>query len=413
MSNVTYDPFDPEILADPFSHYEQLRDDAPVHYHDRHDLYTVARYDDATSIIGNPHVFSNDGYGPMFDFTYRDPDVDPTGVGRHLFRADAKGRMLLFSDPPLHKPLRRLAVSGFSPRAVHDYETRVRQTAESLMDDLIDRSRDASSVDIAKDYALKLPFLTICQLLGTPEAATEQFRKWVDVCTFRLGQPRDAEIAEASIGLCDFFDEVVEKRRSNPGDDIISRLVSTSVEGAEPMTTPEVVAFAVLLFLAGGDTAAGLISHWFQLALISHPETLEVVRRDRSMIPAAIEELLRWDNSNQAVNRLVLEDTEVAGVPIPKDSMVAVLLASANRDERHWGPDADVYRIDRNPTDSLAFGKGSHLCLGAYLARMEARVTIETFLDKVKSAAVVGPLRRQDSIFVRSCASMPVSLTPL
>jgi len=412
MADVTYDPFNPEILADPFPHYEQLRDENPVHYFDQYEMYTVARYDDATSIVDNPHVFSNDGYGPMFDFTYHDPDIEPTGVGRHLFRADAKGRMLLFSDPPLHKPLRRLAVTGFSPRAVHEYVPRVELLAQQLVDELLLRARDGEPVDIAKDYALKLPFLTICQLLGTPEAANEQFRKWVDVCTFRLGQPRDAEIAEASSGLCDFFDEIVEKRRVSPGDDIISRLVSTAVTDAPPMTTPEVVAFAVLLFLAGGDTAAGLISHWFQLALISHPHVHDLVRSDRTMIPPSIEELLRWDNSNQAVNRLTLEDTEIAGVPIPAGSMVAVLLASANRDPRHWGADADVYRIERNPTDSLAFGKGSHLCLGAYLARMEARVAIDAFLNQVNSATVVGPLSRQDSIFVRSCSSMPVELVP-
>lgn len=409
---IKYDPFDAGVLAEPYEHYRQLRDLAPVHYLDAHDMYVVARYADARDVLSRAREFSNDGYGPLFDRTYGDPAIEATGVGRHLFRADARGRMLLFSDPPLHQHLRKLAVSGFSPRTIQDYEPRIREIARSLIERLVTESHGDTVVDLARDFALQLPFSVVCEILGVPEADTPQFRKWVDTCTFKLGQPRDAEIAEASEGLCGFFDGVIEARRRTSHSDVISRLIAAQGEGDDVLSTPEIVAFSILLFLAAGDTSAGLITHWFNLALGTHREVDRLVREDRSLIQQAIEELLRYDNSNQAVNRVALMPARIGDVTVPPGKPVIVLLASANRDERRWGPDADHYRIDRLPTDFLAFGRGIHLCLGSHLARLEARVAIEEFLDHVADAEIVGPVTRQDSLFVRQCSSMPTVLIP-
>jgi cytochrome P450 len=411
-ARITYDPFDSAILADPYAHYRQLRDEAPVHFLEKDGMYTVARYDDARSVLARPNVFSNDGYGPLFDYTYSDPSCEPTGIGRHLFRADARGRMLLFSDPPMHQPLRKLAVSGFSPRTIQDYEPMIHAVSESLITRLVDESSGEGAVDIAHDFALHLPFTVVCCILGVPEADRPEFRRWVDTCTFKLGQPRDAEIAEASEGLCSFFDAVVAARRRSPENDVISRLIVAQAGSDDALSTPEIVAFAILLFLAAGDTSAGLITHWFKLTLCTHPEIDGMVREDPGLIPQAIEELVRYDNSNQAVNRITTEPTEVAGVEIAAGVPVIVLLASANRDERQWGPDAETYRIDRRPTDSLAFGRGIHLCLGAHLARLEARVAVQAFNRYVERAEVAGPILRQDSLFVRQCASIPAILYP-
>jgi cytochrome P450 len=412
MSNVTYDPFDADILADPYPHYQQLRDEHPICLLEEHDLYTVSRYDDVCEVLAHPKIFSNDGYGPLFDLTYGDPEVVPDGIGRHLFRSTAKGRILLFSDPPMHKIMRRLAIAGFSPRSIMNYEGAIRQVAETLMAQLIEEADEGREVDLARDFALRMPFSVICYLLGVPEADNEKFHSWVDTCTFKLGQPRDQEIAAASDGLCNFFDAIVEERRRDPGDDIISRVVSASDSSSDPLTTPEVVAFSIFLFLAGGDTAAGLITHWFTLMLGTHRDLYQQIAQDRRLVGPSIEELLRFDNSNQGVNRLVLEDTKLRGIHIPKGSMLIALLASANRDERRWGADAAEFDINRTLANSVAFGKGIHLCLGAHLARLEARVAAEVFLDNVATAKVVGDIQRQDSLFVRSCSSIPAEVTP-
>lgn len=412
MEPMTYDPVDPEVLRDPFVHYRSLRAaDAPVVYLESVGQYAIGRYDEAVEVLRNPGLFGSDGgYGAGFDWTYGKEATNPA-LGHPLYRPDAFGRMIVFADPPDHTAIRRMVSRHFSARGAADLEAFVRGQAETVLADIQERSRAGEVVDLASQFAV-VPFQVVLRLLDLPEADTPEFRHWIDVITYGLGQRRyEDEMKVASDELCAFFDEVAATRRKAPGNDLISAMVERA-DTVDPALTPEeITAFAIELFAAGTDTTAGLIGNWFALAVTTRPDILASVRSDRSLIAASIEEMLRFENSNQVVMRCPVVDTSVGDVAIPAGAPVMVVLGSANRDERHFGADADEYRIDRNPTDALGFGTGIHLCLGAPLARLEARVVLETLVGGTNEIRPAGPVEGLRSAWVRAASSVPVTLS--
>jgi cytochrome P450 len=317
--------------------------------------------------------------------------------------------MIMFADAPEHGVLRRLATPHFTARSMRTLEPRVQALADSLLDGILDRTRRGETVDLYRDYAEILPFGAIVHLLDIPQADSARFREWVAGVTFGIGLPSD-EVHRASEALCTFFDEVVEERRARPGDDVISALVQQSDRLSPPLGGAEITAFAIMLFAAGTDTTAGLIGNWLELVLTDRRDVLAAVRADPSLIPGSIEEMLRFNNSNQVVPRAAVQATEIRGVAIPEGALLSLLLGSANRDEDHFGSDADTYRIDRNPTDALGFGYGTHLCLGAALARMETRVALESLVRRTRKIELAAPIEHNYSFWLRACRSIPVSL---
>jgi cytochrome P450 len=408
---VTYDPTDPDVLNNPFPHYRSLRDaDAPAVYLQSVGHYAIGRYDEAVEVLRKPGVFGSEGgYGAAFDWTYgKHPDNN--APGHPLYRPDAFGRMIVFADPPDHTAIRRLISRQFSARGATELQGFVSRQAESVLADLVERARSGEAVDLARDFAV-VPFRVVLRLLDLPEADTVEFRHWIDIITYGLGQRRyEGEMKAASDELCGFFDEVAQGRRKAPGDDLISAMVQRA-DTVDPALTPEeITAFAIELFAAGTDTTAGLLGNWFALAVTARPDLWTSVRNDPSLIGGSIEELLRYENSNQVVMRCPVTDTRLGDVALPAGAPVMVVLGSANRDERHFGPDADDYRIDRNPSDALGFGTGIHLCLGAPLARLEARVVLETLVRGTREIQSAGPVERFRSAWVRAASSVPVLL---
>jgi cytochrome P450 len=410
--SITYDPTNPEVLRDPFPHYRQLRHEAPVHFVETLQQWAVSRYDDCVSVVRDSEVFSAEkGYGPVFDQTFK---TEAVGTGHALLRQGLVGRNLVSSDPPEHTALRRLASKQFTVRSISRIEPAIRARAERVVDDLIERCRDGDDIDLVAEFASVIPFAGLVALMDIPDADNDEFRHWVDVITYGVGALTvdDPELSSATQGVGEFFDDIIEVRRRQPGDDIISLLVGGGDALERPLTSEEMTAFAMFLFIAGTDTTTGLLANWLGMAVGERPDIFQAVRARRSDIAPSIEEMLRYQNSNQAVARCVVRDTQLAGVDLPAGSPVIVLLGSGNRDERHFGPDADEYRIDRNPTDALGFGAGIHLCLGAPLARLECRVAIETLCERTSAIELAGEIEHNCSFLLRVCSAIPARLTP-
>jgi cytochrome P450 len=409
-SVITYDPTNPDVLRDPFPHYRQLRHEAPVHFVEPLQQWAISRYDDCVTAVRDSETYSAEqGYGPVFDHSFK---TAPDGTGHALFREGLVGRNLLSSDPPEHTALRRLASKQFTVRSIARLEPFIRARAERVVDELLARSRDGESVDLVSDFASVIPFEALVGLMDIPEADNAEFRHWVDVMTYGVGATTvdDEGLSSASRHIGAFFDDVVRERRRNPGDDMISLLVGGGDALERPLTSEEMTAFATFLFIAGTDTTTGLLANWLGMAVGERADIFQAVRQDRAAVAPSVEEMLRFQNSNQAVARCVVRDTELAGVRLAAGTPIVVLLGSANRDERHFGPDADEYRVDRNPTDALGFGGGIHVCLGAPLARLDCRVAIEVMCERTSAIALAGEIEHNCSFLLRACSSIPAHL---
>jgi cytochrome P450 len=313
-------------------------------------------------------------------------------------------RFLIFSDPPDHTKLRRLVNRPFTPSNIAKLEPRARQIAEQLVDEMI-AANEEGRADLIHDLGAPLPVTVISWMLGIPPERRHDFKRWSDDMLGGTSPDFDiAGAAQSSMEMFSYFGEVAEQRAKEPGDDLISMLVS----GPEALNTGEVLMFCMLLLIAGNETTTNLIGNG-ALALFAHPDEARRLQADPGLLPLAIEECLRYDAPVQTLGRTATRAVTIEGVTIPAGGTVMPLYGSANRDPRHYGPDAHVLRLDRNPTDHLAFGGGIHYCLGAALARMEARVAGEVLLRRVRSLRPTGPVARVHNPIVRGLRSLPIA----
>ncbi len=332
---ITYDPTDLAVLGDPFPHYRQLRDTCPVYFVESIGKWAVSRYDDCIEVVRNSALYSaEEGYGEIFDYTF---GVESGGPDHALFRPNSSGRNILSSDPPEHTVLRRLASKRFTVRAIAALEPLIRARAEKLVAELLEKSQSGQPVDLVSEYASIVPFQAIVDLMDIPEADTVEFRHWVDILTYGVGAKTidDEELAAAGRGLCSFFDEVTDQRRKHPGTDVISLLVSEGESAERPLSPEEIVAFAIFLFTAGTDTTTGLLANWLGLALSDHPDIFTAVRDDPSLVQSSVEEMLRFENSNQAVVRTAKATSTLGDTELPAG---ASLIASAGLGQPRRAP---------------------------------------------------------------------------
>lgn len=385
---LSYTPFDADVLADPFPFYARLRDEAPVYYNERIETYVLSRYEHVVAALRDWPTYSSEGF---------------RRGGRG---GTAGGRTMIFSDPPDHTKLRRLVTKGFTARAIADLEPRVREIAETLVTELLE-ANEQGAADFVAQIATPLPITVIGLLLGIPPERNEDLKRWSDAMIGGTGLRVDDQGASATRReILAFFGEVVAERSREPGDDLISTLVT----GPEPLTFRELLKFCTQLLIAGNETTTALIGNWV-LALDSHRDELRRLQADPTLVPAAVEEAMRFDSPVQTLDRTTTEAVEVDGVTIPADARVLPLYASANRDPRHY-PDADRYVIDRNPKDHVAFGTGIHFCLGAPLARLELRVLADVLFRRVRDFQVSGEVVRTRNPVVRGVLHLPVTITP-
>lgn len=422
MTAITFDPFSEAHQVDPFPAYAALRRHAPVFRVERTGAYAVSRYDDVSFVLRHPELFSSSA----MQTTLMNNSVVPNmgGAGASLSPEDVArvaelmqrlpfpietvltSRSLIASDPPLHGSMRSLVNRGFTPRRIADLEPRVRAIARAALDAV----RGKPQLELVSELNVPIPVTVIAELLGVEPERTEDFKRWSDAAiagsTGAAAVQRPLAILEAFAELSEYITAVIDARRTDPRDDLISTL--TRAEQGEVALEPvDVVMFTLLLLVAGNETTTNLLSNTV-LTLTEHPEQLERVRRDPSLVPALVEEALRYCGPIQFLYRQATRDTEIAGTPIPAGSLVMPILASANRDEKHF-EDGDRFDVSRNPQGHLGFGLGIHFCLGASLARLEARVAFEELLARyTRFERAAARIEYVDSFLIRGLRALPL-----
>ncbi|MFA5883437.1 MAG: cytochrome P450 [Acidimicrobiia bacterium] len=368
-----------------------LRDEAPVH-RVADGLVTVARYEDIREVSREPGRFCS-GRGAMVH--------DPIRTG--TFRSDSPS--ILFVDPPDHAQHRGLVNRKFTPRAVSGMEARVREIATTVFDRL---PAGAEPIDVVDHLTAPFPLMVIAELLGIPDGDRGDFRRWSDATIESTDRPPEDTMA-AIMEMHAFLAAHVEQKVRNPGDDLVSVLAHGEVQGRR-LGPDEIFTWLLTLLVAGNETTRTLLSGGM-VALAEHPDQRAALAANPAGIPAAVEECLRWVTPIQTFCRTVVADTTVGGVPVQADDYLIMLYASGNRDERAFGPTAGAFDVTRpvNPAH-LAFGFGEHLCLGAALARLEARVFLEELLARFPEYELAGEPERVPSTLVAGIHVLPVVL---
>ncbi|HSL76533.1 MAG TPA: cytochrome P450 [Candidatus Limnocylindrales bacterium] len=387
--SIDWDPLVP--LDDPYPAYRRLRNEAPVYHHPGRDVWVLTRFDDIVAASKDWETFSSSAGGTG-------NDVDDT------YQLFLPAGDLPANDPPVHSRLRGALRLAFSPSALKvRFEPAVRAKVHELIDSFIDDGR----ADFAYDLARPLPATTMFTWFGFPESDHDELLAWFnDMLQRTAGEralPSVALAARDRLRL--YIQDTARDRRRARGNDLMTFLVDAVDAGQ--LSDDELLGASLLLFVAGITTTSGLISNSL-LHLGRLPDQRRIVTGDVATIPAAVEELLRYDSPIQMLVRTTTRDVEVDDTVIPSDATVVFVWASANRDERRW-PDADTLDLARRPARHVAFGDGIHHCLGAPLARMEAMIAFEELFERIPDYEISGPIVRVKTPTDRALERLPVT----
>lgn len=398
-SHVLLDPYNYDFHEDPYPYYQRLRDDAPLYRNDELGFWALSRHHDVLQGFRNSTTLSN-----KFGVS-----LDPASRGPHA----AKTMSFLAMDDPSHLRLRTLVSKGFTPRRIRELEPRVNDIAVQHLDVLLEKARSSpgATVDYVNEFAGKLPMDVISELMGVPVADRDQVRAWADGVMHRDEGVTDVPAAaiEASFSLIIYYQEMVAERREKPSDDLTSALLEAEIDG-DRLTDDEIIGFMFLMVIAGNETTTKLLAN---AAFWGHrnPDQLAPVYDDAARIPLWVEETLRYDTSSQILARTVAGDLELYDTTIPDGDVVLLLPGSAHRDERVFD-NPDDFVIGRAIGSKLmSFGSGAHFCLGAHLARMEARVALHELFSRIKGFEVdEDNAVRVHSSNVRGFANLPITI---
>ena len=362
-----YDPYDFEIDADPYPVWKRLRDEYPLYYNDKHDFYTVTRWDDVESGLKDHRRFIS-SHGSVLEIIKSGATMPPG--------------LLIFDDPPSHTVYRGLLSRVFTPLRMNSIEPQVRRYCADALDGL----RDTNRFDVIAELGAQMPMRVIGMLLGIPEDDQAVLRE-------RLDDGLRIEAGEMPEAMQEFNNDAAEGnfgayldwRAENPSDDVMTQLVHAEFEDhngvTRCLTREEILGYVSLLAGAGNETTTKLIG-WMAKTLPEYPDQRRELVENPALIPNAVEEMLRFEAPSPVQARYVAEEVELHGQTVPEGSAIAFVNASANRDERKWGDTADRLDIHRRIDQHLSFGFGLHFCLGAALARLEGRVALEEFLKR-------------------------------
>ena len=401
----------PEVLECPYPYYERVREEAPVHQTPL-GFWAVSRYEDVLSVVRNPEMFSSLAQSNSF---VTPPPPEVIEIAKQGY---PRVNTLLSNDPPSHTQFRNLVNKAFLPKRVAQLEDSIRKIANDLIDAFINDGK----VDLVEQFAVGVPLTVIADALGVDRADMPKFKKWSDDSVAPLSgmltPERQIECAHSRIEFQKYMVDRVREREENLRDDLLSDLVQARFDSGERagegMTMPEMLDVIAQLLVAGNETTTKLIAA-ATLILVENPEQMAKVRADHSLIPNLVEEALRMEAPVQMLPRFTKDDVEVGGVVIPKGSVVMAMYGCANRDGGKY-PNPDMFDIERdNARTQLAFGQGPHFCVGAALARSEARIAFELLLSRLNNIALANvdtPTHRELSMTLRGLTNLHLTFTP-
>ncbi len=400
MAPELFNPFLPGFDENPYEHYRTVRDNSPVQEHPM-GFWFVSRHADVSMLLRDARLSVADhnlAAGPMRD------QFDQLATN-----APVKLVTMMDSDPPDHTRLRSLVGKVFTPRSIAALEPMVTQH----VDEALDRIADAGSVNLIDALAFPLPFAVISAMLGMPDTDPKRLLELTETLIVALEPVGDlqvmAEIVAAEVELADMMQEVIAWKRKNPADDLLTALIQAEQNG-DLLSDNELVAQVLLLYIAGHHTTVNLIGNGVA-ALLRHPDQLALLRSNPDLIGNAVEEFLRYDSPTHQTRRITLAPYQIGGQEIPAGAMILACLGSANRDERMFGPDADVLRLDREQArHHVSFSAGAHHCLGSALARLEGRVAISRLVTRFPKLGLSGPVSWNGRINLRGAKDIPVSV---
>jgi cytochrome P450 len=393
----------PELTADPHEYFARLRADDPVHWAGQQKGWLITRYDDVVAAYADP-LLSSDRIRPLL--AALPPD-------RHALLApmlETMSKWMVVTDPPVHTRLRKLANHAFRQQRVAAMDEWIATLVDELLDDFV----AAGSGDFLSDIAYPLPATVIAVMMGAPATDRDKFRRWSDelalVAFSAGGEDREGRHERALAGLADmqrYLADLIAFRRRSPGDDMISLLLAGTTKGGDQLSDAELLALCALILFAGHETTVNLLCNAI-ITLARHPDQLALLRADPSLAGSAVEEVLRFEGPIKILVRWVFTDHERAGRAIQAGQRIFLVQQSANRDGDVF-PDAGRFDITR-PTKPLhvGFGRGAHVCLGAQLARVEARVALPKILDRLRNCQVAGDVTWRPSIASRAVAGLQV-----
>ncbi len=399
----------PELLRNRYPLYAQMRQSQPVLNIPDYQLWLVFGYDDVRTVLSDYENFSSDfsrAHAVMNEEAFR--AMAQRGIN------SGEGRTLIMTDPPMHRQLRDLVSRAFTPKAVEALEPRIKALTNEMIDAVIDSGR----MDLIRDLAYPLPVIVIAEMLGVPPKDRDQFKRWSDLIVASADQffvevnDREANAQwEASRQMREYFRKIIAQRRAKPRSDLVSGLIAAEVDG-QRLSEANLLAFCTLLLIAGNVTTTNLIGNAMR-ALLEHPQEMQKLRADMSLLPSAIEEVLRYESPVQSMFRFAARDIEFHGQRIQRGDRVMAFIGSANRDEGKF-PNADQFDITRQPNPHMAFGFGIHYCLGAPLARLEGRIALTAILDRLQNIERVDdkPLDLAKGLLLHGITSLPLRFTP-
>jgi len=398
LSDVILDPYDYDFHEDPYPYYQRLRDEAPLYHNEELGFWALSRHRDVLQGFRNSTTLSN----------REGVSLDPVSRGPHA----SKTMSFLAMDDPDHLRLRTLVSKGFTPRRIRELEPRVTEIAVQHLDVMLERAVVGSTVDYVGEFAGKLPMDIISELMGVPVADRDQVRAWADGVMHREDGVNDVPAAaiEASLNLIVYYQDMVAERRKKLTDDLTSALLEAEIDG-DQLTDEEIIGFMFLMVIAGNETTTKLLAN---AAFWGHknPDQLSPIYEDLSRVPLWVEETLRYDTSSQILARMVSGELTLYDTTIPEGDVVLLLPGSAHRDGRVFENPND-YLIGRDIGSKLmSFGSGAHFCLGAHLARMEARVALAELFKRIRGYEVdEANAVRVHSSNVRGFAHLPITVT--
>jgi len=399
----SFGPFAP-LGANPYPIYTAMRHGPREMNFGPFRIFLLSRYDDVLSGFKRPEIFSSIAFRESRPELLAMRGASPAQIEAFNAVMLAGVPTVINTDPPEHGRYRGILNRGFTPREIGRIEARIREITTALVDELLAKRGPA---DLVAELTIPLPVTVIAELLGVDPARRADFKRWSDAFVSQMGRSAQLDPMIAAMReFNEYFAAEIERRRADPSDDLISRLVHA--ETPEGRLSPlELLAFTRLLLVAGNETTTNLIGNAV-IALLESPEQLERLRAEPALVDNAVEEALRYDSPVQGLPRMTVKDVEVGGEKIPAGARVMLMIGAANRDPERW-PDADRFDVARDTTGHLGFGFGIHFCLGSHLARLESRCALEAIVGRLANLRLAGEIVRNANPILRGPARLPVA----